>query len=121
MLIMIAAAMIGWKLGERIGLFGAPILGPMILTGALSLLDVIHYRPPAEAILAAQFLIGLGIGVGYVGVTLGEIRRDVTAGVIFVAPPRDPGRALHRARGDRGPCAARRRVPRLRARAGRPR
>jgi uncharacterized membrane protein AbrB (regulator of aidB expression) len=57
----------------------------MILTGALSLLDVIHYRPPAEAILAAQFLIGLGIGVGYVGVTLREIRRDVTAGVIFVA------------------------------------
>jgi membrane AbrB-like protein len=85
MLIMIAAAIIGWKLGERIGLFGAPILGPMILTGALSLLDVIHYRPPAEAILAAQFLIGLGIGVGYVGVTLREIRRDVTAGVIFVA------------------------------------
>jgi membrane AbrB-like protein len=85
MLIMAAAAIIGWKLGERVGLFGAPILGPMILTGALSLLDVIHYRPPAEAILAAQFLIGLGIGVGYVGVTLREIRRDVTAGVIFVA------------------------------------
>jgi membrane AbrB-like protein len=84
MLIMIAAAIIGWKLGERIGLFGAPILGPLILTGALSLLDVIHYRPPAEAILAAQFLLGLGIGMGYVGVTLLEIRRDVSAGVFFV-------------------------------------
>jgi membrane AbrB-like protein len=84
MLIMIAAGVIGWKGGERIGLFGAPILGPMIVTGALSLIDVIHYRPPAEAILLAQFLIGLGIGVGYVGVTLGELRRDVTAGVLFV-------------------------------------
>jgi membrane AbrB-like protein len=84
MLIMAAAALVGWKAGERVGLFGAPILGPMILTGALSLLDVIHYRPPAEAILAAQFMIGLNIGVGYVGVTLIELRRDVTAGVVFV-------------------------------------
>ena len=85
LLIMLGAALAGWKIGERIGLFGAPILGPLILTGALSLFDVIHYRPPAEAILLAQFLIGLGIGVGYVGVTLREIRRDVSAGVVFVA------------------------------------
>jgi uncharacterized protein len=82
--IMAAAALIGWKGGERIGLFGASILGPMILTGALSLTDIIHYRPPTEAILVAQFMIGIGIGVCYVGVTLHEIRRDVSAGVIFV-------------------------------------
>ncbi|MFQ6550928.1 AbrB family transcriptional regulator [Aestuariibius insulae] len=82
--IMIAAALIGWKAGERIGLFGASILGPMILTAILSLLGLINSRPPAEAILAAQFLIGLGIGVGYVGVTLIELRKDVLAGVAFV-------------------------------------
>lgn len=84
MLIMVAAALIGWKGGEKIGLFGASILGPMVVTGILSLTDVIHYRPPAEAILVAQFMIGIGIGVGYVGVTMHEIRRDVSAGVIFV-------------------------------------
>ncbi|GAA5070028.1 AbrB family transcriptional regulator [Roseibacterium beibuensis] len=84
MLIMVGAALLGWKGGERIGLFGASILGPMIVTGILSMLDVIHFRPPAEAILTAQFMIGLGIGVGYVGVTLHELRRDVTAGVVFV-------------------------------------
>lgn len=84
LLLMAAAAIVGWKGGERVGLFGASILGPMIVTGALSLSGFIHFRPPAEAILAAQFFIGLGIGVGYVGVTMHEIRRDVLAGIWFV-------------------------------------
>ena len=56
----------------------------MILTGLLSLIGIIHFRPPAEAILAAQFFIGLSIGIGYVGVTLHELKRDVLAGIIFV-------------------------------------
>ena len=85
MALMVAAALIGWKGGERIRLFGASILGPMIVTGALSLGGLIHHRPPAEAILAAQYFIGLAIGVGYVGVTLHELRRDVMAGIWFVA------------------------------------
>ncbi|WP_425090807.1 AbrB family transcriptional regulator [Tropicimonas sp. S265A] len=82
--LMVAAALIGWKGGEQIGLFGASIIGPMIVTAILSLTDLIHFRPPAEAIVAAQYFIGLGIGVGYVGVTLHELRRDVLAGVAFV-------------------------------------
>ena len=84
LIIMAAAAIIGWQVAQRIGLFGAPILGPMLLGMVLSLTDVLHYRPPAEAILAAQFFIGIGIGAGYLGVTLAEIRRDVAAGLVFV-------------------------------------
>lgn len=82
--LMVLAALVGWKGGEKIGLFGASIIGPLITTALLSLTGLIHARPPAEAILTAQFFIGLGIGVGYVGVTLYELRRDVAAGVIFV-------------------------------------
>lgn len=84
MALMVAAGLIGWKGGERIGLFGATILGPLILTAALSLAGLIHARPPAEAIKTAQFFIGMGIGVGYVGVTLAELRRDVLAGTVYV-------------------------------------
>ncbi len=83
--LMVAAALIGWKVAERVGLFGASILGPMILTAALSLTDMIHSRPPAEAILVAQLFIGLAIGVHYVGVTFRELRGFVLSGLAFVA------------------------------------
>lgn len=84
LVVMALAAIIGWKGGERIGLFGASILGPLILTAILSLAGIIHHRPPSEAILSAQFLIGMGIGVSYVGVTLAELRRVVAAAIAFV-------------------------------------
>lgn len=84
MAIMTVAAMAGWKIGERIGLFGAAILGPLIVAAALSLTDFLHTRPPREILLAAQFLIGTGIGVSYVGVTLRELRHTVMSGAAFV-------------------------------------
>lgn len=84
LVIMALAAFIGWKGGTKIGLFGASILGPMIVTGILSIVDIIHFRPPAEAILFAQFFIGMGIGVGYVGVTVRELRRFVASGTAYV-------------------------------------
>ncbi|SLN20494.1 Putative ammonia monooxygenase [Pseudooceanicola marinus] len=82
--IMGLAAVIGWKGGERLGLFGASILGPMIVTAILSLTGVVHFRPPAEAILAAQFFIGCGIGIHFLGVTWRELTRVVAAGVAYV-------------------------------------
>lgn len=78
------AAVAGWKGAERAGLFGASILGPMILTAALSLGGLIHTRPPSEAILAAQLFIGIGIGVQYVGVTVRELRSFILSGLAFV-------------------------------------
>lgn len=84
MLIMVVAAVVGWKGAEKIKLFGANILGPLIVAAVFSLSGLIHHRPPAEAILFAQFFIGVGIGTGYSGVTMSEIRHDVLSGVAFV-------------------------------------
>ncbi len=81
--LMVVCAAVGWIGGQRIGLFGASIIGPLILTAAASLAGLIHVRPPAEAILVAQFFIGLGVGVKYVGVTPDEIRRIVAAALGF--------------------------------------
>lgn len=83
--LMVVAALIGWKGGERVGLFGASILGPLIVTAALTVAGFIHARPPREAVLFAQFFIGTGIGVHFTGITAREVRRYVLAGIAYVA------------------------------------
>ncbi|WP_425038811.1 AbrB family transcriptional regulator [Primorskyibacter sp. S187A] len=81
--LMAVCAIVGWRVAKRIGMFGASILGPLILTAAVTLADGLHNRPPAEAIWAAQFFIGMGIGCKYAGITLAEVRRDLAAGLGF--------------------------------------
>lgn len=78
---MAVAGIGGWRLAKRIGLIGASLLGPLIAAAILALSGVITQRPPAEAIQAAQFFIGLVVGVKYTGITLPEIRRILTAGL----------------------------------------
>lgn len=76
-------AIAGWKIAAHFGMFGATILGPLLLTAAASITGILQTRPPAEAIWAAQYFIALGIGVKYVGITAEEIRNDVAAGLGF--------------------------------------
>ncbi|MEM9550420.1 MAG: AbrB family transcriptional regulator [Pseudomonadota bacterium] len=81
--LMVICSALGWWGAKRIGLFGASILGPLIVTAAVTLAGFLHNRPPAEAIWTAQFFIGMTIGSKYAGITLGEIRRDLAAGLGF--------------------------------------
>ena len=73
----------GWKIASFFGMFGASILGPLVLTAIASITGILQTRPPVEAIWAAQYFIALGIGVKYVGVTAQEIRKDILAGLGF--------------------------------------
>lgn len=81
--LMIFAGIAGWQIAGAVGLFGASILGPLILSGALSLTGILEHRPPAEAIWAAQFFIGMTVGTKYAGITGHELRKDVTAALGF--------------------------------------
>lgn len=81
--LMVFCGLAGWQIAKRVGMFGATILGPLLLAAALSLTGVLQHRPPAEAIWAAQFFIGMGVGSKYAGVTMAEVRTDVTAGLGF--------------------------------------
>jgi membrane AbrB-like protein len=80
---MLFCAIFGWWAAVKLRLFGAAILGPLIVAAALSLSGVLTIRPPAEAIMAAQFFLGLGIGVCYVGITGRELRHDVLSALGF--------------------------------------
>ncbi len=81
--LMVFAGLAGWQIAKAVGLFGASILGPMILAAILALTGILQHRPPAEAIWAAQFFIGMTVGTKYVGVTGEEVRRDVAAALGF--------------------------------------
>ncbi|WP_372572367.1 AbrB family transcriptional regulator [Ruegeria jejuensis] len=83
LILMAVIAIAGWRIAAAIGMFGAAILGPMILTTIASLAGLIDQRPPAEAILVAQFFIGIVVGVRYVGLTVAELRRIVVAALGF--------------------------------------
>jgi membrane AbrB-like protein len=85
LVIMGVCALVGWQGAQRLGIFGASIIGPLVLAAAASLTGIIENRPPAEAILLAQFFIGLGVGVKYSGVTLDEVRRVVAAALGYCA------------------------------------
>lgn len=82
--IMALAALAGWQIARRIGLFGASVLGPMIAGLVLSLSNIIDMRVPAEAIELAQFVIGVSIGAHYIGVTLRELRKTIAMGALFM-------------------------------------
>ncbi|MCB5199466.1 AbrB family transcriptional regulator [Loktanella sp. TSTF-M6] len=79
LLLMVLCGLVGWRGAKAVGMFGASILGPLIIAAILSLLGILQHRPPAEAIWMAQFYIGMTVGTKYVGVTMPEVRRDVAA------------------------------------------
>lgn len=81
--LMVVCAAVGWWGAKRIGMFGASILGPLIATAFVAMAGLLENRPPAEAIWAAQFFIGMTIGSKYAGITMAEVKRDVVAGLGF--------------------------------------
>lgn len=83
MVLMAVCGVAGWQIAKFVGLFGASILGPMILAAILALSGILQFRPPAEAIWMAQFFIGMTVGTKYAGVTGEELRRDVLAALGF--------------------------------------
>jgi membrane AbrB-like protein len=81
--ILLLCAIVGWWGALKVRLFGASILGPLILAATLSMAGILTTRPPAEAIMISQFFLGLGVGVKYVGITGKELRHDVLAAIGF--------------------------------------
>ena len=81
--VLAICAIAGWRIAKWLGIFGAAILGPLILAAVAALSGILTTRPPAEAIWAAQYFIAIGIGAKYVGITASEVKRDIVSGLGF--------------------------------------
>ena len=84
MVLMVISGLLGWQVAKRIGFPGASFIGPLVVTAICSMSGLINSRPPAEAFIAVQFIIGLVVGTRYSGITINELRTYVIAGIAYV-------------------------------------
>ena len=83
--LLTACAAIGWYGAWRLGVSGAAVVGPMILSAIVHMAGISQARPPIESTNLAQWAIGVHIGCMYLGSTAREIGRIVTRSLGFIA------------------------------------
>ena len=81
-LILGACAILGQPLAERLRLPAAMILGPMILSAAAHLTEVVRIAPPGLLVVLAQIVIGTVVGARFLGSRMGDVGRDLMLGAV---------------------------------------
>jgi uncharacterized protein len=82
---LVALGWAGWKLAKAIGMAGAPLIGPMLLSGAAHALGWTAAKVPIEVLIFAQVTIGIMLGSQFRGLTFNEFRTTMTWGAAFSA------------------------------------
>lgn len=80
---LVALAVAGWWVAERIGLAGAPLVGPMIASGLLHAFGVTAAKVPFEVMVLAQLTLGILLGLQFRGLTLAEFRTTMVWALSF--------------------------------------
>jgi len=73
----------GWLLARRIGLAGAPLVGPMILSGLAHASGLTSAKVPVELLIFAQITLGIMLGAQFRGVTWKEFSATLIWGIAF--------------------------------------
>ncbi len=81
--VMIALGWIGWRAAEHIGLAGAPLVGPMILSGLAHALGLTAAKIPLEVLIFAQITLGILLGAQFRGLTWKEFSSTMLWGAGF--------------------------------------
>ncbi len=84
MALMLISGVAGWLVAARIGLPGAPFVGPLILTALCTVSGLINSLPPQDLFYHAQFFLGMFIGMKFSGYAFKELRTYVAAGIAHV-------------------------------------
>jgi uncharacterized protein len=82
-IVLIALGWAGWWLAEYFGLAGAPIVGPMILSGLAHALGLTAAKIPAEVLIFAQITLGILLGAQFRGLTWREFSSTMVWGAGF--------------------------------------
>jgi membrane AbrB-like protein len=80
-LVMIAMGWGGWWAASRIGLAGAPIVGPMLASGIAHAFGHTAVKVPLEVLIVAQISVGAMLGCQFRGLTLREFTGTMTWGI----------------------------------------
>jgi membrane AbrB-like protein len=80
-IILIAIGWGGWWGARRLGLAGAPIVGPMIVSGILHATGLTTARVPMEVLTFAQISVGVLLGCQFRGLTMREFTGTMVWGI----------------------------------------
>ncbi|MGE3064493.1 MAG: AbrB family transcriptional regulator [Hyphomicrobiaceae bacterium] len=83
--VLVVLAAVGWQLAKRIGLAGAPLVGPMLLSGIAHAAGLTEAKMPIELLIVAQVSLGIMLGAQFRGLTAREFASTVLWGVGFSA------------------------------------
>lgn len=84
-LVIVFLGWAGWRLGERVGLLGASIVGPMLLSGLAHATGLTTVKVPVEALIFTQVTLGVVVGANFKGVSLRECITVLSWGFLFAA------------------------------------
>lgn len=82
-LVLVGLGLFGWLLALRVGLAGAPLIGPMILSGIVHAAGLTAAKVPVEIMTLAQVTLGIILGAQFRGVTWKEFSTTLAWGSIF--------------------------------------
>lgn len=77
LVVLAICGIVGLLLGRLLHFPAPRFTGPLLLSAIAHLAGFSASKPPSEAIIAAQLVLGSGIGARYVGVRLGEVMGTV--------------------------------------------
>jgi membrane AbrB-like protein len=82
---LIAMAGLGWGIAQYFGLAGAPIVGPMVVSGIAHALGLTTVRLPLELLIVAQIGVGVLLGCQFRGLTFKEFTHTMVWGLLNAA------------------------------------
>ena len=81
-LVLTSCAVIGVPVAQKLHLPAAPIFGPMLLSGAAHVTQVVQVSPPSLLVIVAQVVIGTVLGCRFIGAALRDVGWDLALGLL---------------------------------------